>query len=76
MRPFCCSNPTCGAALGNMPGDGSVLSAGSLIIIADARIRCRECGQETVWLASPPKSRQQRRRERPRPPADPLELAA
>jgi hypothetical protein len=66
MRPFLCSNSTCGAALGNMPADGSTLKAGSLIVIADARIKCAECGQETMWLASPTSSRSQRRKDKGR----------
>jgi len=66
MRPFLCSNLTCGAALGNMPLDGSYLDTGSLLIVSDARIRCPHCKQETGWIASPPASRSQRRRDKVR----------
>jgi hypothetical protein len=66
MRPFLCSNPPCGAALGNMPLDGSYLDTGSLLLVSDARIRCPHCKQETMWLASPVMNRAARRKDKTR----------
>jgi hypothetical protein len=67
MKPLICP-PPCGAALGNQSNDGATLQAGGLTLYRDTPVRCSACGRETIWIASPPRTRDQRRTRKHRPP--------
>jgi hypothetical protein len=61
LQPYTC--PDCGAALGNMPLDGSSLKIGGFVVTGVLVGRCDECGRPLTWREHRP-ARKRRRREK------------